>query len=42
MNDVAKTQPDKVHELAELWQECENQFQQQAGPVEAPNDAEGR
>jgi arylsulfatase A-like enzyme len=34
MNDLAQQQPDKVKQLAELWQKYEDQFRQQAGPPE--------
>ncbi len=34
MKNLADQHPGKVKELAELWQKCESQFRQQAGPLE--------
>lgn len=40
MKNLAEQQPDRVKQLAELWQRCEEQFRQQAGPAEpAPQAA---
>jgi arylsulfatase len=35
--DLADQYPEKVREMAALWQKCENKFREQAGPP--PNDA---
>ncbi len=34
MHNLAAQQPDKVKQLSTLWQQCEDQFRQQAGPPE--------
>jgi len=34
MKNLAEQQPERVKQLAELWQKCEDQFRQQAGPPE--------
>lgn len=39
LKDLAAQQPDKVRQLAELWQQREDQFRQQAGPPDPAKKA---
>ena len=39
VQDLAVAQPERVRQLAELWQKCEDQFRQQAGPPEPKKPA---
>jgi arylsulfatase len=40
LRNLADQQPDQVKQMAKLWQQCEDQFRQQAGPPEpAPKSA---
>jgi arylsulfatase len=39
VQNLAAAQPERVRQLAELWQKCEDQFRQQAGPPDPKKPA---
>jgi hypothetical protein len=35
-NDLAKQHPEKVREMSAMWEKCEKDFREQAGPADPP------